>query len=309
MSDLPVGNLASVDAAVRYQAATAIADAVDAGTALEAAAAPMVAALGDADGRVVQMAIYVLQTDAEKYPQGSTLPALRNALASDVEPVRRNGAFLLAGFFARQEDGAAVAALIANPDTAVRLGTLKALADGALPRAQQEAVVGALATALSDDNVNVRKEAIWSLYLMGSMEDASLEAAVPALEKALEEPATQGNAAIAWSFALCMRGESARVDALYPSATGQVQMGLMWGAADVAVRNGDLATLKKMFSAEDNTVRRGLGAGLWHLRGNKRDISLAGQAYQELMDGSPDDALLHARLIGVQQIVERGPNA
>jgi HEAT repeat protein len=308
MNELPVADLASESAEVRNKACTAIADAVDAGPPRGEAADAVIAALGHADSGVRQMAQYILQTDAEGAGGAATVAKLRGALTSDVGGVRREAAFLLAGVVARQEKGAEVAALIGNTDSLVRLGTLKALADGARPRAGTEAVVAALANALADDDVNVRKEATWGLYMMGA-DGAELAGAVTALEGLLDNAATQGNAAIALSFALRMAKEDKRADALYESASGVVQMGAAWGAADVDLRRGDLAAIKTLFKSENDSVRRGLGAFLHHAKQRGKDISLAGQAFNELQSEHPDDALLHARIYGVVQLVEHGPNA
>jgi HEAT repeat protein len=306
MSDLPVKDLESSDAQTRINATSTIADAVERGTALDAAVETLIGLLADSDTRVRGMATYILQTDAERDPKGATLPALRTALSSEREEIRRGAAFLLAGCLARQEDGAAVAALIENPDRVVRLATLNALANGAVPRAQTGAVVTALANALTDEDVNVRKEVIWALYLIGS-DGTALTPAIAGLERALAEAATQGNAAIALALAWHTANEGSRADALYDSAAGAVQMGAAWGAADAHLRRGDVAALKKMFASENDSVRRGLGAFLHHARSQKRDLSLAGQAFTELEKEHPDDALLHARIYGVTSIAQHGP--
>jgi hypothetical protein len=253
------------------------------------------------------MATYILQTDAERDPNGRTLPALRTALSNDRGEIRRGAAFLLAGVLARQEDGIAVAALIESPDLLVRLATLNALANGAVPRAQTDAVVAALANVLDDADVNVRKEAIWALYLLGS-EGTALTPAIGGLSRALADAATQGNAAIAIAFVWHTTNEGARADALYDSPSGSVQMGAAWGAADAHLRRGDVAALKKMFVSENDSVRRGLGAFLHHARKQRRDLAAAGQAFTELEKEHPDDALLHSRIYGVTSIAEHGPN-
>ena len=289
------------------QELSAIADAVERGTPLDAVD-NIIALLADPDQRVRQMATYILQTDAERDAKGQTLAALRAAVGSDTIEIRRGAAFLLAGVLARQEDGVAVAALIANADPDVRLAVLNALANGAIPRAGTDAVVAALANVLGDEQVAIRKEAIWTLYLLGS-EGAALTPAIAGLERALGDAATQGNAAIAIAFAWQMASDAARVTALFDHASGAVQMGAAWGAADAHVRRGELAALKAMFASDNDSVRRGLGAFLNHARKQGRDISLAGQAFGELEREHPDDALLHARIYGVRSIAEHGPNA
>jgi hypothetical protein len=309
MSELPIADLSSESQQVRMQACTAIADSVDAGNALGPAVDPVIKLLADANPGVVQMAKYILQTDAEKQSDGLTVAALRSALTSDLAQLRREAAALLAGYLARKEDGAAVAELLRNPDQAVRLGTLKALADGALPRAQTDDVIAALAKALEDSDINVRKEATWALYLFASDEGVSIEQALPPLEPLVDDPTTQGNAAIALSLGWHLTGQGARADALYARGNGAVQMGVSWGAADALLRRGDVAALKSMFAHEDTSVRRGLGAYLWHARQRRRDISVAGTAFTELMQQHADDAPMQARLYGVQQIIERGPDA
>jgi len=280
---------------------TAIADACERGTPLDDPDR-MIALLADADRK--PMAEYILQTAAEHEPR--VVVALRAALADGSELVRRAAASLLVGTLARQEDGGAVAELLGHPDRMVRLGTLASLANGALPRQQTADVVAALTNALADADLAVRKEAIWALYLLGS-EGVAIVPALPALERALEDRGTQGNAAIALSLALHVANVPARATALAASESGAVQLGAAWGAADAYVRRGDLTALKAMFTDENVNIRRGLGGFLHHAKGLKRDISLAAQAFRELMTEHPDDALLHARLFGVQQIVERGP--
>lgn len=307
MSELPITDLQSDSAQTRLAATSAIADAVERGTALDAAVESVIGLLADSDASVRGMATYILQTDAERDPKGRTLPALRTALSSDRAEIRRGAAFLLAGILARQEDGIGVAALIDSPDPILRLATLNALANGAVPRAQTDAVVAALAKVLDDADVNVRKEAIWVLYLLGS-EGTALTPAIDGLERALADAATQGNAAIAVALAWHAANEGARADALYESLTGSVQMGAAWGAADVHLRRGDVAALKKLFASENDSVRRGLGAFLHHARKQRRDLSAAGQAFTELEKEHPDDALLHARIYGVTSIAQRGPN-
>jgi hypothetical protein len=291
------------------KACSAIADAVEQGTPLGDSLDPVIALLGDADANVVGMAQYILQTEAEKQPGGRTIPALRTSLTSDNEAIRRQAAFLLAGYLARQEDGGAVAELIRSSDVVTRLGTLKALADGALPRKQIDLVVAALAHVLTDENTAARKEATWVLYLLESDEKVSIDAALPALESLLDADATQANAAIALSLAWHMSNQGARADALYAKSNGNVQMGVAWGAANAHLERGDVAALKTMFSSEEFSIRRGLGAYLWHARSNRRDISVAGQAFTQLMDENADNPLMQARLFGVQQIIERGPDA
>ncbi len=89
MSDFPVHELASESPEVRRNAANAIADAVDRGTPLDVAAAEaMIPFLGNADAETRQLARYILQTDAERDPQGRTWPALRGALTSEAAEVR-----------------------------------------------------------------------------------------------------------------------------------------------------------------------------------------------------------------------------
>jgi HEAT repeat protein len=303
MTDPRFADLASDSADARMAACSAIADACERGTPLDDGTEPMIALLGDPDSRVSGMATYILQTEADREPHGRAVQALRGALYSPSDAVRRLSAFLLAGSLARQEDGKAVAAMLETDDHIVRLGTLKALADGAVPREHTDAVVAALVRALEDQDVSVRKESIWALYLLGSAGEA-LKPAVPALERALEDSTTQGNAAIA-----LVLSEPARAAGLYDHAVGAVQMGAAWGAADVALRAGDLATLKAMFSSENTSVRRGLGAFLNHAKTSGRDIELAGQAFSELEQANPDDAVLHARLYGVIEIVKRGADA
>ncbi len=282
---------------------TAIADACEAGTPLEAPAR-IVALL--ADPATKGMADYILQTAAEQPRGAPVVDALRAGLVDPIDAVRRGAAFILAGVLARREDGIAVAALIGHADPVVRLGTLHALANNALPRAGTTEVVVALATAVADDDLAARKEAIWTLYLLGS-EGVTLDPALPALERALEDPITAGNAAIALSLASHLANDATRVAALAAIPIGAVQLGVAWGAADAALRRNDLAALEAMFSAEDTDVRRGLGGFLHHARGIKRDISLAGQAFLGLMNANPDNALLQARLFAVQEIIERGP--
>jgi hypothetical protein len=306
MSELPISELSSGSEDARMKACTSIADAVDAGTPLGAAATPVIAALGDANANVHGLALYILQTDAERHPQGGTVEALRAALTESAIGVRRNAAFLLAGFLARQEDGSGVAALLTNPDPVVLAGVLKALADGAIPRAQTDAVVSALVPLLSNAEVNIRKEATWVLYLVGT-DGTAIDTAAPALEPLLDDAATQGNAAIAVSLAWHLADEGARADALYDRPSGSVQMGAAWGAADAALRRKDLAALKKLFSSENDNVRRGLGAYLNYAQKRKRDLSLAGRAFSDLEREHPDDALLHARLYGVVDLAKRGP--
>lgn len=306
MSGLPTSDLASSTVEVRMKACTAIADAVDAGTPLGTAAEQVIAALADGDANVSGMARYILQTEAERHPAGGTVEALRAAMTSDVVAVRKNAAFLLAGFLARQEDGAGVAALLGHADPVVLAGVLKALADGAIPRAQTDAVVAALVPLLANPELYVRKEATWVLYLLGTSGTA-IDAAVSALEPLLDSAATQGNAAIALAFALHNANRDNRAEALYEHANGPVQMGAAWGAADAYLRRSDLAGLKKLFASENDNVRRGLGAFLHHAQQRRRDISLAGEAFSTLEREHPDDALLQARLYGVIDIVKRGP--
>jgi HEAT repeat protein len=308
MSNLPLKDLVSESAQTRLSATSAIADAIERGTPLDAALEPVIALLADSDQRVRGMASYILQADAERDPEGRTIPGMWAALSSERTEIRRGAAFLLAGCLARQEDGVAVAALIDNRDRVVRLATLNALANGALPRAQTDAVVKALANVLVDEDVDIRKEAIWALYLLGS-EGAALTPAIAGIKRALDDEATQGNAAIAISLAWHAGNDATRADALYDNPSGRIQMGAAWGAADAHLRRGDLATLKKMFASENDNVRRGLGAFLHHARKYGRDISLAGQVFDELEREHPDDALLHARMHGVRLIAERGPNA
>ncbi|MBA3462806.1 MAG: hypothetical protein H0T46_22815 [Deltaproteobacteria bacterium] len=306
MSDLPINDLASESLQTRRGATEAIADSVDRGTPLDAAAEAVVARFADPDPGIRQLATYILQTDAERPSGGRTVAALRAALTSDVADERRGAAFVYAGCLARQEQGHAVAALIDNPDRMVRAGVLKALADGAVPRAQTDAVVTALVRALADNDVATRKEVIWAIYLLGS-EGAAIDAAVPQLEEAIGIAATQANAAIALSLAWHNANESDRADALYASASGNVQMGAAWGAADVYLKRDDLAALKRMFAHDNDNVRRGLGAFLHHARGQKRDLSLAGQAFSELERDHATDGLLHARLYAVADLAKRGP--
>ncbi|MBA3459174.1 MAG: hypothetical protein H0T46_04380 [Deltaproteobacteria bacterium] len=290
------------------KACTAIADAVDAGAPLGAAAEQVIAALGDENKDVSGMALYILQTEAERNPSGGTVDALRTAMTSDAVAVRRNAAFLLAGFLARLEDGAGVAALLADADPVVLAGVLKALADGAIPRARTDAVVAAVVPLLAHAELNVRKEATWVLYLLATAGTA-IDAAVPALEGMLDDAATQGNAAIALSYALHTTNQGSRADASYERASGPIQMGTAWGAADAALRSEDLPALKKLFSSENDNVRRGLGGLLNYAQKRRRDISLAGTAFNELEREHPDDALLHARIYGVLDIVKRGPTS
>lgn len=49
---------------------------------------------------------------------------------------------------------------------------------------------------LSHTEFNIRKEASWMLYLLGT-EGTAIDSALPALEPMLDDTATQGNAAIA----------------------------------------------------------------------------------------------------------------
>ncbi|CAN5910081.1 hypothetical protein BH11MYX3_BH11MYX3_31140 [soil metagenome] len=306
MGDLPIADLTSESAETRLQATSAIADACERGTPLDAAAEPVIALLADPDSKVSGMAGYILQTDAERDPSGRGAAALRAALTSDVIAVRRGAATLLAGCLAREENGAAVAALIDTPDPAVRLGAITALAEGARPRAQIDAVVSSLVNALADDELRVRKEATWALYLFGS-DGADVQSAVPALERMLDDPSTQGNAAIVISLALHTANDATRADALARHPSLLVQSGAAWGAATVYLRRSDVAALKTLFSSDSADVRRGLGGYLHHARGRGRDLSPAGQAFLELQRDHPDDALLHARLFAVQEIIERGP--
>src|SRR5438093_525603 len=83
--------------------------------------------------------------------------------------------------------------------------------------------------------------------------------ALPAREEALGPGATQGNAAIAASLARHIAGQGATADALYDSPSGPVQMGAAWGAADAALRSRDNAALEKLFTSDNDNVRRGLG--------------------------------------------------
>jgi HEAT repeat protein len=307
MSELPIKDLESESAQTRLNATSVIADAIERGTALDAAVESVIALLADSDQRVRDMAKYILQTDAERDLRGRTIPALRAALSTEATEIRRGSAFLLAGCLARQEDGLAVAALAEHTDRVVRLAALNAIANGAVPRAHTDAVVTALANVLTDDSVDIRKEAIWALYLIGS-EGAALTPAIPGLERALEDAATQGNAAIAIALAWRVGNRGALADALYDHPNGSVQMGAAWGAADAYLRHGDVAALKKLFASDNENVRRGLGAFLHHARKQRRDISLAGQAFAELEREHPDDMLLQVRLHAVRSIAERGPD-
>jgi HEAT repeat protein len=284
---------------------SAIADACEGGTPLEAPE-QIIALLANPETK--GMADFILQTAAEQEHDGRTVDALRSALTDPVEAVRRAAAAVLAGTLARREDGVAVAALIGHADPMVRLGTLNALANNALPREGTGEVVAALATALSDVDLAIRKEAIWALYLLGS-EGVAIDPAMPVLEHLLDDPETAGNAAIALSLAFHVANDATRAAALAATPNGVVQLGAAWGAADAALRRGDLAALEAMFASEDANLRRGLGGFLHHAKALKRDLSLAGQAFQSLMKAHPDDALLHARLLGVQEIIERGPGA
>jgi len=233
---------------------SAIADACEGGAPLEAPA-QIIALLANPETK--GMADYILQTAAEQEHDGRTVDALRAALADPADAVRRAAAFVLAGTLARREDGVAVAALIGHADPMVRLGTLNALANHALPREGTGEVVAALAAALSDADVAIRKEATWALYLLGS-DGVAIDPAVPALERLLEDPATAGNAAIALSLAFHAANDATRAAALAAAPNGAVQLGAAWGAADAALRRGDLAALEAMFSEEDANVRRGL---------------------------------------------------
>jgi HEAT repeat protein len=307
MSELQVQDLTNDSVQVRLTAAGAIADAVEKGTPVGDAVEAIIGLFADPDQRVRDLATYILQTDVDRDAADVTLPALHTAVSSERPEIRRGAAFLLAGCLARQENGAAIAALLEQPDHVVRLATLNALANGATPRAQTDLVVAALAKVLDDENVAVRKEAIWTLYLLGS-EGAALTPAVAGLERALTDAATQANAAIAIALAWHVANDGARADALYASPVGTVQMGAAWGAADALLRRGDLAALKTMFASDNDSVRRGLGAFLHHARKQRRDLSVAGQAFTELETEHADDALLHARIYGVTALAQHGPN-
>ncbi len=308
MADLPIADLASDSADVRLAACSKIADAVEQGTALDTGVEPIVPLLGDSDARVRDLVQYILQTEAERDPKGRGVDGLRWGLSSENDEVRRASGFLLAGFHARQEDGAIVATLLGHHDRLVRIGALKAIADGAVPRRETTEVVESLGPLLEDEELAVRKEAIWVAYLLGS-EGTSLSPVLPALEASLGPAATQANAAIAVSLAWHLAGAGGRADALYDSPSGPVQMGAAWGAADAALAKGDLAALKAMFTSENDSVRRGLGAFLHHARKTKRDVSLAGQAFSELEAANPDNALMQARLYAVVDLAQRGPGA
>lgn len=75
MSQLPVTDLADTNAEVRLKACNAIADAVDAGAPLGTAAKNVIAVLGDANSSVRGLALYILQTEAERHPSGGTVEA------------------------------------------------------------------------------------------------------------------------------------------------------------------------------------------------------------------------------------------
>lgn len=130
MSELQVKDLESDSAQARLTAAGAIADAVERGTPLGDAVGAIIGLFADTDERVRGMATYILQTDVDRDAAGGTLPALRTAVSNDRAEIRRGAAFLLAGCLARQEDAAAIAALLEQPDPVVRLSTLGALASG-----------------------------------------------------------------------------------------------------------------------------------------------------------------------------------
>ena len=305
MSDLPIADLTSETAETRLAACSAIADAVERGTPLDTAVPAVVGLLADPDPRVKGLAEYILQTEAERAPAGPGLDGLRAALSHEVAAVRRAVGFLLAGFHARKEEGGVVATLLGHADPLVRAGALKAIADGAVPRRETDAVVAALVPLLGSEDVAVKKEAIWAAYLLGS-EGTSLAPALPALESALADAATQNNAAIAAALAWHQTNAGARADALYKHESGPVQMGAAWGAADAALQRKDLAAIKALFTDENDNLRRGLGAFLSHARKTKRDITLAGQAFSELEAAHAGDALMHARLYGVLQLAQRG---
>lgn len=307
MSELPYGDLASDSAQVRIAATSTIADAVEQGAALGESVDIVIRAFADPEPRVREMATYILQADVDRDANGTTLPALRKAIASEQHDIRRGAAWLLTACLARQEDGAAVAALIDQPDRVVMLAALNALGNGAVPRAQTDLVVAAIAKLLDDTDVAVRKEAIWTVYLLGS-EGGSLTPALPGLERALADAATQNNAAIGVALAWHIAGEGVRAEALFDHPIGTVQMGAAWGSADAHLRNSDVAALKKMFASENDSVRRGLGAFLHHARKQGRNLAVAGKAFSELESENPDDALLHARIYGVTQIAQHGPN-
>ncbi len=252
------------------------------------------------------MATYILQADVDRDPSGRTLPALRSAVASDRDDVRRGAAFLLAGCLARREDGVGVASLIEHPDRGVALAALNAIVGGAVPRAHTDVVVRALIVVLDGEDVVLRKEAIWALYLLGS-EGTEITSAIAGLQRALGDATTQANAAVALALALLRTQDDERAIALWDHPSGAVQMGARWGAADAYLQRGDLAALKRQFASENDNVRRGLGGFLHHARKQRRDLALAGQAFSELETEHPADALLHARIYGVTDLAARGP--
>ena len=89
MTALPIADLSSATVETRLAACSAVADAVERGTPLDAAVEPVVALLADPDPRVKGMAEYILQTEAERDPKGRGVDGLRWGLSHEVESVRR----------------------------------------------------------------------------------------------------------------------------------------------------------------------------------------------------------------------------
>ena len=213
---------------------------------------------------------------------------------------------------ARREDGVAVAALIGDADPAVAPGAITGLANGAPPRAHQDVVVAALTAVLADAELRGPQGGDLGRCTSSIRRRRARRGPGPQLRPARSpEPATQRNArdrAVARVERVERRPRaraSPRTRAEAPCGYGAA-----WGRRRCPASPAAISpAIKAMFADDNPNVLRGLGAFLYDAKRRGRDISLAGQAFAELERDHPDDAMLHARIFAVREIVERGPDA
>ncbi len=168
---------------------------------------------------------------------------------------------------------------------------------------ETEAALPALAAALVDGELQLRKESIWALYC-AARNGTDLGDALAPLEQCLVDPdsSVRGNAAIGVGRHYLNAGRLVDALALLEKET----FGAAWAFADHCCMTGDKEPLKRIvrtlqpgFGARDQGIRRGIATAIHNAADKKPDGSRAVQAVQEVLSELPDEPIAQSAVGGI----------
>ena len=198
---------------------------------------------------------------------------------------------------------AGVGECLGNEVSRVRIRAATTLIEVAELGYGTEAALPALASALVDTDLQVRKECIWALYC-AARNGTDLGDALASLEQCLEDKdgSVRGNSAIGVGRHYLNVGREVDALALLEKET----FGAAWAFADHCCMTGDKEPLKRIvrtlqpgFGARDQGIRRGIATAIHNAADKKPDGSRAVQAVQEVLSELPDEPIAQSAVGGI----------